>query len=136
MKNPAFAKKRYALTPGQWKLMEPILLELRASQPRTGRPANMDLRTFVEAVLFVARAGLPWRDMPERFGAWSTVYMRFRRWEADGTWQKLWEKLAEKGASHLLDVHIDSTSIPVHPHAAGMAKKGVQTKLWVALRAG
>lgn len=76
---------------------------------------------FIEAVLFLARTETPWRDLPAEFGVWSTVYvyMRFHRWEASGVWRGLGEVLEPGSTPTALQLFVDSTSIPVHPHAAG-----------------
>ncbi|HEY0944092.1 MAG TPA: transposase [Opitutaceae bacterium] len=111
-----------------WRECEAALRVVR--DPR-GAPAETGEREFVEAVLFLARTGCPWRDLPKRFGNWSAVYMRFRRWETAGVWRGLWEQLEQGACPALLQVFIDSTSIPVHPHAAGAPKKTVAARLWV-----
>jgi hypothetical protein len=72
--------------------------------------------------LYRARTGLPWRDLPERFGPWITVYKRHRRWSADGTWQMLLTAIqAEQDAEGRVDwdISVDSTTIRAHQHAAG-----------------
>ena len=68
-----------------WERLSPLLPPQR---PRTGRPA-LDHRTFLEAVLWLARTGAPWRDLPPRYGPWRTCYDRFVRWRRDGTWDRL-----------------------------------------------
>ena len=120
---------RRLLTNAMWEQFAAALTEVK--DPR-GAPPGLDDRMFVEAVLYLARTGLPWRDLPEEFGAWSAVYMRFRRWEKAGVWQRLWEVLSRGATPALLEVFIDSTSIPVHPHAAGAPKKTALTRLLVA----
>jgi transposase len=121
---------RNVLTDTMWGALEAVLHEVR--DPR-GAPSELDERTFVEAVLFLCRTGSPWRDLPSRFGRWSAVYMRFRRWEDAGVWEALWQGLAQGRCPELLTVFLDSTSIPVHPHAAGARKKTtVQARLLAA----
>jgi transposase len=76
----------------------------------------------INGVLFRARTGLPWRDLPERFGSWVTVYKRHRRWSADGTWERLLIAVqAAQDAAGLVDwdVSVDSTTTRAHQHAAG-----------------
>lgn len=73
-----------------WAQFEEALAEIK--DPR-GAPAELTEREFLEAVLYLARNGTPWRDLPAEFGAWSAVYMRFRRWEDAGVWRGLWEVL-------------------------------------------
>ena len=116
-----------------WEQLSAALAEVK--KPR-GAPASLSDRDFCEAVLYLTRAGLPWRDLPAEFGTWSAVYMRFRRWEKAGVWQRLWAQLARGTTPQLLEVFVDSTSIPVHPHAAGAPKKTVQSRLLAARAAG
>ena len=80
-----------------------------------------DNRLFVEAVLWLARTGSPWRDLPSEFGRWNSVYRRFARWADRGVWQQVFNELSKD--ADFEDVFIDSTSVRVHQHAAGAAKK-------------
>ena len=80
-------------------------------------------------ILFRTRAGIPWRDLPERYGPWETVYKRVARWERDGTWARIEAALHTQadGAGELdWDAQIDSTVVRAHQHAAG-ARKGGRT---------
>jgi transposase len=80
-----------------------------------------DDRLFVEAVLFRCRAGIPWRDLPERFGPWKKVHTRFGRWARGGVWKRVFEHLAgEADDEHAM---IDSTVVRAHRHSAGAPKK-------------
>lgn len=79
---------RFELTDPEWELLQPLL---PADPPRGGR--WHDHRTIISGILFRERTGIPWRDLPERFGNWKTVYTRKRRWARDGTWQRLTERL-------------------------------------------
>jgi transposase len=89
-----------------------------------------DNRLFVEAVLYRRRAGIPWRDLPERFGntategglRWHRVYVRFNRWSKQGVWQRVFEQLAKEPNNEY--ALIDSTSVRAHRSAAGARKKG------------
>ena len=119
---------RRILNDEMWAQYEAALCLVK--DPR-GAPAELTDREFLEAVLYLARTGAPWRDLPEEFGAWSAVYMRFRRWEDAGVWRGLWEVLQRGAAPAALQLLVDSTSIPVHPHAAGAPKKTVRARLWV-----
>jgi transposase len=74
-------------------------------------------RLFINAIYFVAKTGLPWRDLPERFGKWDTVYQRFHRWCRKGVWATVFEVLKDPDLEWFL---IDSTVIRAHPHAGGM----------------
>jgi transposase len=112
-------ESRLLLTDARWARIAAALAELKS--PR-GAPPRLPDRDFVEAVLYLARTGCPWRDLPARFGAWDAVYNRFRRWERAGIWRGLFERLpADLGAVDTLLV--DSTAVRAHPHAAGAPKK-------------
>jgi transposase len=76
-----------------------------------------DNRRFLNAVWYVAKTGVPWRDLPERFGPWDTAYQRFNRWCKKGVWRRLFEAVRDPDLEWLL---MDSTGIRAHPHAAGM----------------
>ena len=87
---------------------------------KTGRPGK-DLRLMFNAVLWIACSGAPWRDLPERFGSWKTVYSRFCKWRDEGTLLKIFEHLREDADYENLS--IDSTVVKAHQSSAG-AKKG------------
>jgi transposase len=111
-------------------LTDEIWAQLSASiaavKSRAGAPPVTSDRDFVEAVLYRARTGTPWRDRPPCFGAWDAVYQRFRRWEKSGIWQALFANLLDDEALEAVQaVFVDSTIIRAHPHAAGApGKKG------------
>jgi transposase len=96
--------------------LESILCDILS---RRGAPPSLDVREFIEAVLYLARTGVPWRDLPTCFGNWDAVYNRFRRWEKNGTWAKLWKRLQEPAAIKAKRLFVDSTVIRAHQHAAG-----------------
>ena len=75
-----------ALTDAQWEQLRPLL---PAQKPPTGRPA-IDHRLIVEGMLWVVRTGSSWRELPERFGPWSTVSSRYQRWCKEGIWARIW----------------------------------------------
>ena len=85
-----------------------------------GRTAA-DNRVFVEAVLWILRRGAPWRDLPDAFGHWHSVYRRFARWQIGGVWDAVLSALAQD--ADFEDIFIDSSVIRVHQHGAGAAKK-------------
>ena len=85
-----------------------------------------DNRLFVEAVLYRYRAGIPWRDPPERFGAWKKVHTRFGRWAKTGVWERIFRHLAGDADNEY--AMIDSTIVRAHQHSAGAAKKGAGTR--------
>ena len=101
----------------QWERIEHMLAGKSGDPGRSGQ----DNRLFVEAVLWVARTGSPWRDLPAQFGSWNTVYQRFARWSKAGVWQRVFEQLARD--ADFAQVFIDSTIVRAHQHAAGAAKK-------------
>jgi transposase len=121
------AMERHALTERQWERLRPLLPP--PSQSR-GRPRRDD-RTVVEGILWRLATGIPWRDLPERFGPWRTVYSRFRRWQHAGVWERVLATLqAEADASGDLDWaqhFLDGTTVRAHQHAAG-AQKGAVTR--------
>lgn len=84
-----------------------------------GRSA--DNRLFLEAVLWMARTGAPWRDLPPSFGNWHSVYTRFKRWLEKGVWSNLFDLF--KNDADLEQLLIDSTSIRAHQHSSGAQKK-------------
>jgi transposase len=117
-------QRRHELTDAQWQRLAPLL---PAEKPPTGRP-NKDHRTVLNGILWILRTGAPWRDLPERYGPWKTVYSRFRRWQRAGVWERILAELqAEAAHDDTLDSSlsmIDSSSIRAHQHAAGARQKG------------
>jgi transposase len=116
-------RRRHELSDAQW---ERLHLLLPPQRPATGRPAH-DHRQIVNGILWRLTTGVPWRDLPERYGPWQTVYSRFRRWQRAGVWDRVLASLqAEDDAAGALDwsLHfLDGTTVRAHQHAAG-AKKG------------
>jgi transposase len=121
--------RRYGLRDDQWDRIEG-LLPGRAGM--VGRPAR-DNRLFVEAVLYRYRAGIPWRDLPERFGDFRAVHTRFSRWAVRGVWQAVFDHLASDADNEY--AMIDSTIVRAHQHSAGARKKGASAKPSDAARA-
>ncbi|GGV97505.1 transposase [Streptomyces nigrescens] len=92
-----------------------------------GRPPKWTKRQLVDGMRWRTRAGVPWRDVPERYGAWQTVYGPFRRWQRDGTWKRILADLqADADAKGLIDwdVSVDSSLARAHQHAAAARKRG------------
>jgi transposase len=118
---------RGELTDRQWERLKP---HLPAEKPETGRP-NVDHRRIIDGILWRERTGAPWRDLPERYGPWSTVYSRFWRWREAGIWERVFAAVqAEEDAAGGIDweVHfVDGTVIRAHQHAAG-AKGGIRNR--------
>src|SRR5262249_16661204 len=112
------AVMRYMLTDDLWAAMEPLVRQ--AKRHKGGqRPALPD-RDFFEALLYQARTGVPWRDLPGEFGRWDAVYNRFRRWISSGALRRLFEALtADPAFGEVRRVLIDSTVVRAHQHAAG-----------------
>ncbi|QTI42532.1 hypothetical protein JYK04_00290 [Streptomyces nojiriensis] len=105
----------------EWSILEP---HLPPSGGRGGRWS--DHRTVINGIIFRVRTGVPWRDLPERYGPWKTVYERHRRWSADGTWDRiLCAVQADADLGGRIDwsmIGVDSTSCRAHQHAAGASK--------------
>lgn len=111
-------KDRSMLTDAQWAGLAPLLPGQEQSPDTTAR----DTRLFVEAVLWRARCGVSWRDLPvERFGPWHTMYARFRRWRQVGVWPRVLAQLQNATGLHRLMV--DSTAVRAHQVAAGAKKR-------------
>jgi putative transposase len=107
--------RRYALRNDQWERVAPLL---PGKENDPGRTAT-DNRLFVEAVLWIARTGAPWRDLPERYGKWNSVYQRFNRWAKAGVWEQVFDTLQDPDLEWLM---IDTTVVRAHQHAAGQKK--------------
>ena len=108
---------RYGLRDDQWQRIKDLL---------PGRIGHVgvtaqDNRRFVEAVLYRYRAGIPWRDLPERFGDWKNIHRRFSRWAKAGVWKRVFEHLAREADNEY--AMLDSTIVRAHQHSAGAPKK-------------
>lgn len=109
--------RRYALRDDQWERIEGLLPGRKETVGVTAK----DHRLFVEAVLYRYRAGIPWRDLPERFGNWSIVHTRFSRWAESGVWEKVFNQLASDADNEY--AMIDSTIVRAHQPSAGAKKR-------------
>lgn len=108
---------RYGLRNDQWKRIENILPGREESVGVTAK----DNRLFVEAVLYRYRAGIAWRDLPERFGDFRVIHTRHTRWCKTGVWERIFKLLAEDADNEY--AMIDSTIVRAHQHSAGAQKK-------------
>src|SRR5689334_24631931 len=122
--------RRYALRDDQWDRIKDLLPGRAGWVGVTAK----DNRLFVDAVLYRYRAGIPWRDLPERFGAWKKVHTRFCRWARGGVWRRVFERLAGDADNEY--AMIDSTIVRAHQHSAGAIKKRTATRLSGAAAAG
>jgi transposase len=107
---------RHEISDEDWLRIEQLLPGRKGGHGGVAK----DNRLFVNAICFIAKTGIPWRDLPERFGKWNSVFQRFQRWCRKGTWTKVFETLKDPDLEWLL---IDSTVIRAHPHAGGMNTK-------------
>ena len=103
--------RRHEISDADWERVQGLL------PTRGPNPAD---RGFVNAVLYVAKTGVPWRDLPDRFGNWNSVWRRFRRWAGAGVWGRVLAAVRDPDVSTLI---LDSTVVRAHPHAAGGLKK-------------
>ena len=112
---------RMVLRDDQWARMESYCLGKKSDPGRSGA----DNRLFMEAVLWKARTGSPWRDLPDAFGNWSTVFRRFRDWSVAGVFERLFEAVSDDPDMEY--AMIDATIVPVHRHGHG-AKGGLKIR--------
>jgi transposase len=114
--------RRYEVTNEEWKRIEPLLPP--QSTGRKGRPPK-DNRTMYNGMLWMDRSGAQWRELPECYGPWQSVYARFRKWKADGVWEWAFKALSSDFDAENLSV--DSTCSKVHQSANG-GKKGAKKR--------
>jgi transposase len=128
------ALSRGDLTEVEWRILRVLLsVERKPGKRGRGRPPE-DNRNIINGILWRLRTGAPWRDVPEKYGKWNSIYRRFRRWSACGVWESvaiaLAETMAESG-----HYDIDSTTVRAHVSAAG-GKGGFINELLAARGAG
>ena len=112
---------RDLLNDEQWARLAPLLPGKQGDPGRSGE----DNRLFIEAVLWLVRAGAPWRDLPPRFGKGGTVWKRFRRWAEKGVFERIFNELSsDPDFEYAL---IDGTIVKVHRHGSG-AKGGLEIR--------
>lgn len=112
---------RRILSDAQWQRIAPLLPGKPGDPGRTG----VDNRRFVEAVLWLVRTGSPWRDLPESFGSWNSVFRRFRRWAQKGVFESLFKALSDDPDFEY--AIIDGTIVRVHQHGTG-ARGGLKIR--------
>lgn len=112
---------RDMLSDDQWERVSALLPGKPGGPDRSGA----DNRLFLEAVLWLARTGSPWRDLPERFGLWNTAWQRFRRWARGGVLERVFPVLS--GAPDFEYALVDGTIVRVHQHGTG-AKGGLNIR--------
>jgi transposase len=115
---------REMMSDAEWAFHERFILAIRA--PNGRKPMNH--RLVLDWIFWVARTGLPWRDLPEEFGKWSSVYRQFRRWTLAGLWEGILEALNESGLVPDALQMIDSAVVRAHHQAAG-AKGGLRDRV-------
>ena len=108
---------RFDLTDVEWEVIAPLLPNKPRGVPRT------DDRRVLNGIFYILRTGSPWRDLPERYGPYTTIYNRYNRWAKSGVWLRIFEALAARSPASLQ--FIDSSIIRAHQHAAG-GKKGAR----------
>ncbi len=116
--------RRHELTDLEWELLAPLI-----PRAATGRPRVPD-RQVINGMVYKIRTGVSWRDLPERYGPWQTVYTRFRRYALDGVFTRALQQI-QAGADAVGDidwlVQIDSTIVRAHQHSAATGRKGGST---------
>ncbi|WP_443030998.1 IS5 family transposase [Streptomyces sp. ACT-1] len=113
--------RRHELTDAEWDFVQPLL-----PQKSMGRP-RLDDRRMLNGIMWKFRAGVAWRDVPERYGSWASLHTRFRRWAADGTFDRMLKNAqARADAAGSIDwlVSVDSSIVRAHQHAAWARKGG------------
>jgi len=115
---------RNLMSDDEWSFFEPFL---HAQGPKSGRPPS-NHRLILDGIFWIARTGAPWRDLPNDFGKWASVYRQFRRWTLLGVWDVLLDALNDAKAVPDTVQMIDSTIIRAHHQAAG-AKGGLKKKV-------
>ncbi|MFT6459432.1 MAG: transposase [Pseudophaeobacter arcticus] len=119
------------MTDEEWAFFEDFILATRA--PNGRKPANH--RLVLDGIFWIARTGSPWRDLPEEFGKWSSVYRQFRRWTLTGLWEEILDALNQSGAVPEALQMVDSTVIRAHHQAAG-AKGGLLDRVLAVQEVG
>ena len=116
---------RHELRDDQWRKIKDLLPGKKGDPGVTAK----NNRRFVDAVLWIARTGAHWRELPEEFGKWNSVFQRYNRWSAKGVWESLFKALADDPDFEF--VMMDATIIRAHQHSAG-AKGGIRRRKTLA----
>ena len=111
--------KRYELTKEQWERVKKLLPAERSG--KRGRPRKDD-RNMLNGMLWIVRSGAQWRELPEAYGPWQSVYARFAKWRDDGTLEAIFRALSAD--ADMENLSLDSTCIKVHESANGGGKNG------------
>lgn len=111
---------RHEITDAQWERLAPLLPPQWTG--KRGRPSHHH-RRILNGIVWILRTGAPWRDLPERYGPWQTVYCRFRRWQQAGRWAQILHTLQEQGPLDWSAHFVDGTVIRAHQHAAGARRE-------------
>lgn len=114
-------RDRFVVSDAAWEQVAPILPGKAGDRGVTAK----DNRLFLEAVLWRARTGLPWRDLPADFGNWNSVFQRFRRWARAGVFERIFERWS--GDPDFEYALIDGTIVTAHQKASG-AKGGLRIR--------
>jgi transposase len=115
--------RRHDLTDAQWADLAPLLPAVSG----TGRPPKWTKRQLIDGIRWRVRVGAPWRDVPEVYAPWQTIYGLFRCWQRDGTWEVVLSALrahADAAGRIDWDVSVDSATSRAHQHAAGARRDG------------
>lgn len=115
--------KRHEISNKEWKRIKDMLPPERTG--KKGRPAKNN-RSMLNGMLWIARTGAQWREMPECYGPWQSVYARFRKWQEMGIWEKIFHMLSSD--ADMENLSIDSTMIKVHQSTNGSPEKGANQK--------
>ena len=116
--------RRYELTDAEWERLQPYFPERQMGDK--GRPRR-EPREMLNGIFWIVRSGAAWRDLPERYGPWQTVYKRFKEWSESGLIEKIFHELGED--ADLQEISIDSTYIKAHKASAGAERGGPQNPM-------
>lgn len=108
---------RHAISNRDWTRIKDLL----PGQPGQHGKVAKENRLFVDAVLWIAKTGAPWRDLPERFGKWNSLWRRFDRWSKKGVWRRVFDALQDPDLEWII---LDSTVVRAHQDAAGAPQNG------------